>query len=158
MYAIIQTGGKQYKVAQGDTIYVEKLDVEAGKEVEFDVLMVVDGEKTTVGTPVVDVKAIGKVISQGKSKKVIVYKFKAKKNYRKKRGHRQPFTKVEIVSIGAAKKPAAKKPAADKAAEVSKEEKPASKKPAAKNPAAKKSAPKAEKKEAETDATAEAKE
>lgn len=101
MYAIIQTGGKQYKVAVGDEILIEKLDAEVDTEVTFDVLLVADGENITVGTPIVDgVKATGKVLEQGKGKKVIVFKYKPKKNIRKKRGHRQPFTKVEITAIG----------------------------------------------------------
>ncbi|MDO4542954.1 MAG: 50S ribosomal protein L21 [Clostridia bacterium] len=101
MYAIIQTGGKQYKVAVGDEVLVEKLDVEVDTEVTFDVLLVADGENITVGTPVVDgVKATGKVLEQGKGKKVIVFRYKPKKNIRKKRGHRQPYTRVEITAIG----------------------------------------------------------
>ena len=97
MKAIFVTGGKQYYVTEGDVIYVEKLDVEAGKDVEFtDVLMV--GE--TVGTPnVKGAKVEGKVIAHGKGKKVLVYKYKAKKNYRRTQGHRQPYTKVEITKI-----------------------------------------------------------
>lgn len=101
MYAIIQTGGKQYKVAVGDEVLVEKLNAEVDTEVTFDVLLVADGENITVGTPVVEgVKATGKVLGQGKGKKVIVFKYKPKKNIRKKRGHRQPYTKVEITAIG----------------------------------------------------------
>ncbi len=101
MYAIIQTGGKQYKAAVGDEILVEKLDAEIGAEVALDVLLVADGETVTVGKPVVEgVKATAKVLEQGKGKKVIVFKYKPKKNIRKKRGHRQPFTKVEITAIG----------------------------------------------------------
>ncbi len=101
MYAIIQTGGKQYKVAVGDEVLVEKLDAEVDTEVAFDVLLVADGENITVGTPVVDgVKATGKVLEQGKGKKVIAFRYKPKKNIRKKHGHRQPFTKVEITAIG----------------------------------------------------------
>ena len=101
MYAIIKTGGKQYKVQEGDTIFVEKLNVENGAEVEFDTLLVGDGESVKVGAPIVDgVKVKAKVDSVVKGKKIIVYKFKPKKNYRKKTGHRQPYSKVEIVSIG----------------------------------------------------------
>ena len=104
MYAIVQTGGKQYKAQVGDVISVEKLDAEVGAEVTFDVLLVADGETITVGTPVVEgVKATGKVVEHGKGKKVIekviVFKYKPKKNIRKKNGHRQPFTKVEITAI-----------------------------------------------------------
>lgn len=101
MYAIIQTGGKQYKVEQGQTLYIEKLNAAEGETVELPVLMVVDGEKTTVGTPVVEgVTAKAKVVAHGKGKKVIVFKYKPKKNYRKKTGHRQPYTKIEIESLG----------------------------------------------------------
>lgn len=101
MYAIIQTGGKQYKVAVGDEVSVEKLNAEIDTEVAFDVLLVSDGENVTVGTPFVEgVKATGKVLEHGKGKKVVVFKYKAKKDSRKKRGHRQPFTKVEITAIG----------------------------------------------------------
>lgn len=101
MYAIIQTGGKQYKAAVGDEILVEKLDAEPGAEVSMDVLLVADGENVTVGKPFVEgVKATAKVLEQGKGKKVIVFKYKPKKNIRTKRGHRQPYTKVEITAIG----------------------------------------------------------
>ena len=101
MYAIIQTGGKQYKVEAGDEILVEKLDAEVNAEVEFDVLLVADDAGVKIGTPVRDgVKAKAKVVEHGKGKKVIVFKYKPKKNIRTKRGHRQPYTKVEILSIG----------------------------------------------------------
>ncbi len=101
MYAIIQTGGKQYKVEAGDEILVEKLDAEVNAEVEFDVLLVADDAGVKIGTPVLDgVKAKVKVVEHGKGKKVIVFKYKPKKNIRTKRGHRQPYTKVEILSIG----------------------------------------------------------
>lgn len=101
MYAIIQTGGKQYKVEAGDTVLVEKLNAEVNAEVEFDVLLVADNGEIKVGTPVVDgVKAKAKVLEHGKGEKVIVFKYKPKKNIRKKNGHRQPYTKVEILSIG----------------------------------------------------------
>ena len=100
MYAIIQTGGKQYKAEVGDIISVEKLDAEVGTEVSFDVLMTADGENVIVGKPFVEgVKAIAKVVEHGKGKKVIVFKYKPKKNIRKKNGHRQPYTKVEITAI-----------------------------------------------------------
>ncbi len=103
MYAVIKTGGKQYRVQQGDTIFVEKLKAEMGDTVDFDVLMLTDGEESVVGTPIVEgAKVTGKVTGSGKGKKIIVFKFKAKKNYRRKNGHRQPFTKVEIVSIAKA--------------------------------------------------------
>ena len=101
MYAIIKTGGKQYKAEPGRFIDVEKLDAEIGAEVSFDAMMVCDGENVQIGAPVVDgVKVIGKVLKHDKEKKVVVFKYKAKKDYRKKQGHRQPYTRVEIVSIG----------------------------------------------------------
>lgn len=101
MYAIIQTGGKQYKVEAGDELLVEKLDAEVNAEVEFDVLLVADDAGVKIGTPVLDgVKAKAKVVEHGKGKKVIAFKYKPKKNIRTKRGHRQPYTKVEILSIG----------------------------------------------------------
>ena len=111
MYAVIESCGKQYKVAEGDVVFFEKLDAEAGKKVSFDkVVLVSDDEKVQVGNPYVKgVKVEGKVVSHGKGKKIIVFKMKAKKNYRRKQGHRQPYTKVEITSIKtAAKKTAAK--------------------------------------------------
>ena len=101
MYAVIKTGGKQYKAEPGKFIDVEKLDAEVGAEVFFDALMVVDGDDVKVGTPVIDgAKVVGKVLKQDKERKVTVFKYKAKKDYRKKQGHRQPYTRVEIVSIG----------------------------------------------------------
>ena len=103
MYAVIETGGKQYKVSEGDVIFIEKLDVAEGEEVKFDkVLVVADGENVTVGTPAVEGATVtAKVEKQGKSKKIYVFKMKRKKNYRRKKGHRQPFTKVEISKINA---------------------------------------------------------
>lgn len=101
MYAIIQTGGKQYKVEAGDEVLVEKLNAEVDAEVEFDVLLVSDDAGIKVGTPVLDgIKAKAKVLEHGKGDKVIVFKYKAKKNIRTKRGHRQPYTKVQILTIG----------------------------------------------------------
>ena len=101
MQAIIVTGGKQYKVAEGDTLFIEKLPVEAGENVTFDkVLAVIDGEKITVGTPVVEgAKVDASVVKNGKGKKIIVFKYKPKKGYRRKQGHRQPYTKVTIGKI-----------------------------------------------------------
>ncbi len=103
MYAVIKTGGKQYRVAEGDTIMVEKLAGEAGAEVVFDqVLMVVNDADVKVGKPVVEgAKVTGKVEAQGKEKKILVFKYKAKSNYRRRQGHRQPFTKVVIEKIEA---------------------------------------------------------
>ena len=122
MYAIIETGGKQYKVESGDVITCEKLDVEAGKKVTFDkVLVVGDGDDTKVGTPYIDGMTVeGKVIENGKGKKIIVFKYKAKKDSKTKQGHRQPYTMVEIEKIGGkagtkASKSADKTKAADKA-------------------------------------------
>ena len=101
MYAIIESCGRQYKVAKGDVVFFEKLDAEEGKKVNFDnVVLVSDDGKVQVGSPYVKgVKVEGKVVSHGKGKKIIVFKMKPKKNQRKKQGHRQPYTKVEITSI-----------------------------------------------------------
>ena len=101
MYAVIQTGGKQYKVEKGDEILVEKLEADVDGEVAFDVLLVADDAGVKIGKPVLEgVVVKGKVLEHGKGKKVVVFKYKPKKNSRKKRGHRQPYTKVEILSIG----------------------------------------------------------
>ena len=101
MYAIIESCGKQYKVAEGDVVFFEKLEVEEGKKVTFDsVVLVSDDKKVEVGAPYVKgVKVEGKVVAHGKGKKILVYKYKAKKNYRRTQGHRQPYTKVEITKI-----------------------------------------------------------
>ena len=130
MYALIEACGKQYKVEEKDVVFFEKLDVEEGKKVTFDkVILVSDDGKVQVGNPYVKgVKVEGKVVSHGKGKKIIVFKMKPKKNERKKQGHRQPYTKVEITSIKTATtkttaakeekteaKPAAKKETATKA-------------------------------------------
>ena len=111
MYAIIESCGKQYKVAQGDVVFFEKLDAEEGKKVTFDkVILVSEDGKVQVGNPYVKgVKVEGKVVSHGKGKKIIVYKYKAKKNYRRTQGHRQPYTKVEITSIKTASSKKAEK-------------------------------------------------
>ena len=111
MYTIIESCGKQYKVAEGDVVFFEKLDAEEGKKVTFDkVVLVSEDGKVQVGNPYVkSVKVEGKVVSHGKAKKILVYKMKPKKNYRRMQGHRQPYTKVEITSIKlAAKKTATK--------------------------------------------------
>ena len=112
MYAVIESCGKQYKVSEGEVVFFEKLDVEEGKKVTFDKVVLVSDEKVQVGNPYVKgVKVEGKVVAHGKGKKIIVFKMKAKKNYRRKQGHRQPYTKVEITSI---KKQASKKAAEEK--------------------------------------------
>ena len=110
MYAIIESCGKQYKVQEGEVVFFEKLDAEEGKKVTFDkVVLVSEKGKVQVGNPYVKgVKVEGKVISHGKAKKIIVFKMKPKKNYRRKQGHRQPYTKVEITSIKLASKKAEK--------------------------------------------------
>lgn len=103
MYAVIETGGKQYRVSTGDTIFVEKLDVNEGDEVVFDrVLLVSQDGKIQVGKPYVEgAKVVAKAVKQGKQKKIIVFKYKPKKGYRRKNGHRQPYTKVQIEKINA---------------------------------------------------------
>ena len=110
MYAIIESCGKQYKVAEGDVVFFEKLDAEEGKKVTFDkVILVSNDKKIEVGAPYVKgIKVEGKVVSHGKGKKIIVFKMKAKKNERSKQGHRQPYTKVEITGIKTAAKKAEK--------------------------------------------------
>lgn len=101
MYAIIATGGKQYRVSEGDIIYIEKLESNVEDKVSFPVLML-GGESVTVGKPFVDgAEVTGKVLQQGRGEKIVIYKYKSKKNYRRKAGHRQPFTKVEITGIKA---------------------------------------------------------
>lgn len=101
MYAIIKTGGKQYRVQEGDNIFVEKLDADVDSNVVFDqVLAVVNDGDVKVGAPVVEgAKVTAKVLAQGKEKKILVFKYKAKSNYRRRQGHRQPFTKVSIEKI-----------------------------------------------------------
>jgi large subunit ribosomal protein L21 len=103
MHAIIVTGGKQYKVAEGDTLYIEKLNAEAGDTITFDqVLAVLNGDNATFGAPVVEGATVtANVVKNGKGKKVLVFKYKPKKNYRRRQGHRQPYTKVEITKINA---------------------------------------------------------
>ena len=99
MYAIIETGGKQYRIQENDFLFVEKLEVAEGEEVVFDKVLMVEGK---IGSPVVEgAKVVAKVVAQGKAPKIIVYKYKSKKNYHKKQGHRQPFTKVQITKIEA---------------------------------------------------------
>jgi len=164
MYAVFRSGGKQYRAAKGDVLRLEKIEADEGATIKFDeVLLVGEGSDIKVGTPLLAGSAVsGKVVRQGKSRKVPVVKFKRRKNYLRQGSHRQFFTEVEITGISAgsakqaapkkddaaedkpaakkkaAKKPAAKKPAAKKAAT----KKPAAKKKAAKKPAAKKKAAK----------------
>ena len=101
MYAIIQTGGKQYRVSEGDVVSIEKLTAAEGEEVVFDqVLTVVSDGDIKIGKPVVEgAKVTAKVVEHGKGEKILVFKYKAKSNYRKRQGHRQPYTKVEISKI-----------------------------------------------------------
>lgn len=122
MYAVIETGGKQYRVQEGDTITVEKLPAEAGSKIEFDkVLVLGEGADISVGAPYIDgAKVFGNVVENGKGQKVIIFKYKSKKDYRKKQGHRQPYTMVEITGIGE-DKPAKKKAAPKAEAEVAAE-------------------------------------
>ena len=105
MTAILETGGKQYRVAEGDTIYVEKLAAEENAEVTFDtVVAIFNGDQIKTGDPyVTGVTVTAAVVKNGKAKKIIVYKMKPKKNYRRKQGHRQPYTKLQIKTISAAK-------------------------------------------------------
>jgi len=101
MYAIVETGGKQYRVQEGDVIFVEKLDVNEGDSVTFDKVLVFSKDGSIkLGAPVVEgAKVEAKVVENGKAKKVIVFKYKAKKHYRVKKGHRQPYTKLQIEKI-----------------------------------------------------------
>ena len=151
MYAVIATGGKQYRVSEGDVIRIEKLGVEDGDSVVFDkVLLVTDGDDVNVGTPYIEGGNVsGTVQSNGRAKKVEIIKFRRRKHHRKQMGHRQSFTEVEITGISTdgsvkaapAKKKAAAKPAAK--ADAKPDAKPAAKKAAPKKAAAKKAAPKA---------------
>ena len=102
MYAVIETGGKQIKVSKGDSIFVEKLDVKEGETVTFDKVLLIGGESSKVGAPyVANATVTAKVEKQGKGKKIIVFKYKNKTTYRRKQGHRQPYTRVIIESINA---------------------------------------------------------
>ena len=112
MYAIFDNGNKQYKVSVGDTLKVEKLNAEVGATVTFPVVLTADEKGVQVGKEVEKVLVTAEVLSHGKEKKIIVFKYKAKKNERKKQGHRQPYTEVKVTAIGA---PAAKKAATKKA-------------------------------------------
>ncbi len=102
MYAIIVTGGKQYKVSEGDELFVEKLDAAEGEAVKFDKVLAVSGDNTVIGTPVVEGASVdATVVKNGKAKKIIVFKYKPKKGSKTKQGHRQPYTKVKIEKINA---------------------------------------------------------
>ncbi|MCH2456766.1 MAG: 50S ribosomal protein L21 [Henriciella sp.] len=144
MFAVIKTGGKQYKVAEGDQIVVEKLAADAGADVTFDVLMLGDGDSVTLGAPVVDgASVVGEIAAQRKGDKKLIMKKRQRNTYRRKKGHRQLESVVTITSILTdGKKPAAKKAAAPKKEEAPKAE---AKAPAAKKEAAPKAAAKADK-------------
>jgi large subunit ribosomal protein L21 len=102
MYAVIKTGGKQYRVAQGDRLCVEKLPGDVGATVTFDEVLMIGGEKVAIGTPFVPgAKVTAKIVAQGRRKKIIVFKFRRRKNYRRKRGHRQPYTEIQITDVSA---------------------------------------------------------
>jgi len=122
MYSIIETGGKQYKVEKGDVITVEKLGVEAGKKVVFDKVLVESSDNgLKVGAPYIDGATVeGKVVENGKAKKVVVFKYKAKKDSKSKQGHRQPYTMVEISKLGGASSSAKKSAAKAEAKEAKK--------------------------------------
>ncbi|MDY4139760.1 MAG: 50S ribosomal protein L21 [Aristaeellaceae bacterium] len=102
MYAIISAGNKQYRVSQGETIYIDKVNLEDGAAISFDALLVENEGEVKVGNPVVEgAKVEGKVVAQVKGEKIRIYKYKSKKNYHRRAGHRQPYTKVEITAINA---------------------------------------------------------
>lgn len=102
MYAVIKTGGKQVRVTVGQEIYVEKLDVEVGQNVEFTEVLALGGEQTVIGTPTVEgATVVAKVLKQGRGQKIIVFKYKVRKNYRRKQGHRQSYTKLVVEAINA---------------------------------------------------------
>ena len=102
MYAVIKTGGKQYRVSEGDRIRVEKLAGDVGTELTFDEVLMLGGDKVSVGAPLVSGASVkAKIVAQDRAKKVIVFKYKRRKNYRKKYGHRQPFSEIEITGVSA---------------------------------------------------------
>ena len=102
MYAVIKTGGKQYKVSAGDLLKVEKLDGAVGETIELDEVLMVGGEEVKIGTPLLpNAKVTAQIVEQGKDKKILVFKSKRRKNYRKKYGHRQPLTRLKITNIEA---------------------------------------------------------
>lgn len=144
MYAVVNTGGKQYKVQQGEILRVEKIPGDVGSPVTFDrVLLFSDGENVDIGQPVLDDVAVeGHIVEQGKAKKIIVFKYKKRKRYRRKKGHRQEFTAVQIDSITT--KGAKAKETPEKTDEPKPEAKKAEAEPKAKKVEAKKAAPKKE--------------
>ena len=151
MYAVFRSGGKQYRAAKGDVLRLEKIEADEGATIEFDeVLLVGEGSDIKVGSPLLSGSTVsGKVVRQGKTRKVSVVKFKRRQNYLRQGSHRQFFTEVEITGIAggsakaaAPKKDAEEKPAAEKVAKKPAAKKPAAKKKAAKKPAAKKKAAK----------------
>lgn len=100
MFAVVQTGGKQYTVTENDVLKVEKLSSAVGDKIKLDVLLVSDGKKTVAGSPIVKTaEVVAEVLAHGKGEKIVVFKYKPKKNVRKKQGHRQPWTELKIVSI-----------------------------------------------------------
>lgn len=122
MYAIIQTGGKQYKVQKGDEFRIEKLEAQVGDKVVFDEIVAVGGEKLIAGKPFVEGYSVSaEVVEQGKADKVMIYKYLAKKNHRKKQGHRQPYTLVKITGIGESGRKTEKTTSVEKADEPVKE-------------------------------------
>ena len=150
MYAVVTSGGKQYKVEEGETLKVEKIPGDVGSSVKFDrVLMIADGDTVSIGQPVLDDALVeGHIVEQGKSKKIIVFKYKRRKRYRRKHGHRQQYTAVKIDSIQAKAETEAKKPAAEVEAKKSEAPKAEVKKKAAKKPEVKAEAKKKETKKA----------
>ncbi len=161
MYAVIETGGKQYKVTQGDVVYIEKLEAKADEVVQFsNVALIGGGTAPVVGNPHIAGAAVtAKVLKNGKAKKITVFTYKAKKNSKRKQGHRQPYTKVEILEIlqSGAKEPAAKPAAAAVDTAVATEAAAEKKAPATKKPAAAKTATAEKKPAAAKTATAEKK-
>jgi len=149
MYAVVNTGGKQYKVQQGEVLRIEKIPGDVGSPVTFDrVLMFSDGENVNIGQPVLDNVAVeGHIVEQGKAKKIIVFKYKRRKRYRRKQGHRQEYTAVQIDSINEAGAATEEAPAAEKVAKpeaVKAEAEPKAGKDAAEQPAAQETDEKAE--------------